>query len=283
MQLAHGGREIFKALAKELNFEVMAPSSIVDKVAQTKPREMTQDDIITCIKSFVAAAKRAYEAEFDGIQLHCAHGYLLSEFLSPYFNKRLDAYGGNPENRFRIVQEIVRGIRDAVGKSYPLTVKLNTGDFVPETPHLTIEEAKIFAKWLVKEGVSAIETSGGCYESALMGNLSPSRVKIKSKEDEAYFLSEAQIIKHEIGKIPTILVGGLRSKEMVEHVLQFVDFVALARPLVQEPDLIIKWRDNISSHSGCISCNRCLMEQGTKGLRCVYLEKKQKQNKSAPV
>ncbi|HUY00035.1 MAG TPA: NADH:flavin oxidoreductase [Candidatus Deferrimicrobium sp.] len=274
-QLAHAGREIFKELAKTL--DVMAPSAIRDQATQVKPREMTQEDIEICIKSFIAGARRAYEAEFDGVQLHVAHGYLLNEFISPHFNHRSDAYGGSLENRFRVIKEILQGIRDEVDKRFPITVKLNTVDFVTE-PQLTIEESTVIAKRMVEEGVVAIETSGGAYESMLLGNFSPTRVNIKSKEDEAYFLPQAEIIKKEIN-VPVILVGGIRSKETVEEVLRVVDFVALSRPLVHEPDLITKWKDNLTSRSGCISCNRCLTEQGDQGLRCVYLEKKQKREK----
>jgi 2,4-dienoyl-CoA reductase-like NADH-dependent reductase (Old Yellow Enzyme family) len=277
VQLAHAGREVLKDVAKDLDMDVMAPSAIMDRVAQVLPREMTQADIEKLVKSFVSGARRGYEAEFDGIQLHCAHGYMLNQFLSPFFNQRSDDYGGSLENRFRIVQKIIQQIHDEIGKEIPITVKLNTQDFVKDSPQLTIDESKILAKWMVeKEGVAAIETSGGTYESMLMGNYSPSRLKIKSKEEEAYFLSEAKIIKKQLGATPVILVGGLRSKEVVESVLKIVDFVAFARPFVYEPDLITKWKGNLSSISGCISCNRCLMDQESNGLHCVYLEKKER-------
>ncbi|MHA1267058.1 MAG: oxidoreductase [Candidatus Helarchaeota archaeon] len=271
-QLAHGGRQVMDRATKKLG--LIAPSPIADATIGIQPREMTQQDIVECVESFITAAQRAYDAGFDGIQLHIAHGYLLSLFLSPYANRRTDEYGGSIENRYRIIHEIIIGIREVV--EFPITAKLNIADFVGGAPQLTVEESKQFAKLLAKDGIAAIETSGGIHESALIGNFTASRTNIKRLEDEAYFLQEATIIKQEIGDIPVILVGGLRSKEKIEEVLQIIDFIALARPFIREPDLITKWLSGHSTKAECISCNRCLFEQKRRGLRCVYLERLQK-------
>jgi len=278
-QIVHGGRQI--SIGRSL-FDLdtkdeiaYAPSPIADKFFKIKPKEMTLEDIKNCVKDFIDATKRVYEAGFDGVQLHCAHGYLLSTFLSPYCNIRKDEYGGSIENRFRIIKEIILGIQDVVDKNFPITAKLNVADFVgPNEPQLRIEESRKYAKMMADLGVGAIETSGGLYESVLYGNFSASRVKIKKSKDEAYFLNEAKIIKKEIGDCPIILVGGIRSLETAEKVLnEGMDFVSMSRPFIREPDLLIKWKNKTSIKSDCISCNRCLLDNSPKGVRCIVLEK----------
>ena len=199
-QIAHGGRQILPYLATDK--DVVAPSPIPDKLMKVIPREMTEVDIMNCIMDFISATIRVYQAGFDGVQLHCAHGYLLSLFMSPYCNIRTDSYGGSIDNRLRIIQKIIIGIQDEIGKEFPIAVKMNVADFVKEEPQLTIDESKIFAKKMVKLGVCAIEPSAGLYETAMIGNFTASRVKIKTEDDEAYFLPEAKIIKKEIGEIP---------------------------------------------------------------------------------
>lgn len=259
-QIAHGGKQLLAYNPK--NFTPLAPSAIKDKLSGIMPKEMSSEEIKETIGDFVQGALRAYESGFDGVQLHVAHGYLLSEFISPYCNKRKDDYGGNIENRFRILNDIITGIQDEIGKDYPIAAKLNVADYVQEEPHLTIEESKIHAKKMSDLGIAAIETSGGLFESAKYGNLTASRTKIKDIKDEAYFFPEAKIIKKEIGDIPIILVGGIRSKEIAEKVLNDgMDFIAMSRPLIREPDLLMKWK-NSAKKSDCISCNRCLFSSG---------------------
>jgi len=284
-QIAHGGRQVVTG-KQFVNLDItdvpsLAPSSIADKLLQIKPKEMTIEEIKNCEKSFIDAARRVYEAGFDGVQLHCAHGYLLSTFLSPYSNIRKDDYGGSIENRFRIIKKIVLGIQDEVGKDFPIIVKLNVADFVgPNETQLRVDESKQYAKMMTDLGICAIETSGGIYETVMYGNLSTSRVKIKNPEDEAYFLNEAKIIKEEVGDCPVILVGGIRSLEVAEKVLnEGIDFISLSRPLIREPDLLIKWRNGTSTKADCISCNRCLLDLSPKGVRCIVLEKLEKKRK----
>ncbi|NHI91217.1 MAG: NADH:flavin oxidoreductase [Candidatus Lokiarchaeota archaeon] len=279
-QIAHGGRQIIGSPQKKL--DIIAPSPIPDKLLKVKPREMTKDDIKNVIQDFISATTRIYQAGLDGVQLHCAHGYLLSLFISPYCNKRSDAYGGNLENRFRILEEIVTGIQDEIGKEFPITVKINVADFVKEDPQLTIDESKILAKKLANLGVAAIEPSAGLYETAMNGNLTAMRTKIRTESDEAYFLPEAKIIKKEIGNVPVILVGGIRSKGVAERILNNgIDFISLSRPLIREPDLITKWKNGTSTKADCISCARCLLSASPKGVQCIPLKKillKQKSN-----
>lgn len=272
-QIAHVGRQKFVSGLKTAN--LIAPSPIMDKTVNIMPKEMTIEDINNCIKGFIDAARRTYEAGFDGVQLHCAHGYLLSEFISPYCNQRKDLYGGSIENRFRIINDIIIGIQDEVDKKFPIISKLNVADFVgPNEPQLRIEESKIFAKIMVDLGVTAIETSGGLMESMLYGDYAASRIKIKKIEDEAYFLEEAKEIKKEIGNFPVILVGGIKSLEVAEKVLhEGMDFIAMSRPFIREPDLIKKWKSGKSKKSECTSCTRCFTDFSPKGVKCVVLEK----------
>lgn len=276
-QIAHGGRQTVPIVSEE----IYAPSPIADKFTHTIPKEMTIEHIKRCVRGFVDAAKRVHEAGFDGVQLQCAHGYLLSQFLSPYCNRRTDSYGGSIENRFRIIEEIITGIQDELNKTYPITAKLNMADFVIENPQLTIEESKIFAKMMVDLGISAIEVSGALMESILYeGNLGTSRFKISKIEDEAYFLNEAKTIKNEIGETPVILVGGIRSLEVVNKVLEEgIDFVALSRPFIREPDLITKWKNGLSDKADCISCNSCYRYDKPKGNKCEVLKRLERKKK----
>ncbi|MHA1783654.1 MAG: NADH:flavin oxidoreductase [Candidatus Helarchaeota archaeon] len=278
-QIAHGGRQIIGSHLK--NIDVVAPSNIPDRLVNVIPREMTEEDIAKCVDDFVKATQRAYEAGFDGVQLHCAHGYLLSLFLSPYCNKRTDSYGGSVENRFKIVEDIILGIHDEIDKNFPIIAKLNVSDFVQDEEQLTIDESKQHAKRMVDLGIQAIEPSGGLYETAMYGNLTAMRTKIKTEKDEAYFLPEAKIIKKEIGNVPVILVGGIRSMKVAERVInEKIDFISMSRPFIREPDLITKWMNGISKKSDCISCGRCLLEMKPRGVTCIPLARlKRKMNR----
>ena len=268
-QIVHGGRQ---SLEKEA--DPMAPSPISDKFMKRKAREMNDEDLKTLVKDFIGATKRAYNAEFDAVQLHLAHGYLLSLFLSPYANKRTDSYGGSIENRVRIIEEIITGIQDEVGKSFPIAIKVNFCDFVKDPNQLTIDESKIMIKKMTDLGVAAVEPSGGFYESAMHGNVTAMRVKIRTKEDEAYFLPEAKIIKKEIGDVPVMVVGGIRSLEIAENIInEGLDFVSISRPLIREPDLIKKWKEGTSDKADCISCGRCLLEMTARAVECLPLKK----------
>jgi 2,4-dienoyl-CoA reductase-like NADH-dependent reductase (Old Yellow Enzyme family) len=157
-QLAHCGRQTTKDMA---GGTPLAPSSRGrDPVNFVKPREMTEGDIMKTVKAFGAAAQRAVEAGADGVQLHGAHGYLISEFLSPFFNIRTDEWGGSDENRFRFLREIVQEIKSGVPDGFPVLVKLNSNDYTPKegvTPSLAAQ----YAEWLTQLGVDGIEVSCG--------------------------------------------------------------------------------------------------------------------------
>jgi len=247
--------------------------SCLDKEGLHHPcREMSIEDIKRTIHAFVKGAVRAREAGFDAVQLHGAHGYLLSQFLSPFFNKRDDLYGGPLENRARIIFEIIEGIRKEVGKDYPLFIKINCDDFLEKG--LKKQEAVDLCVMLEQRGIDAIEISGG---TKFSGKFLPVRKgDLKSTEDEVYYKDAASMIKKRL-KIPLILVGGIRSFEVAESCVKnnLADFIALSRPLICEPDLIKRWKEGDRRRSECKSDNLCFRPafEG-KGIFCVRKERK---------
>jgi 2,4-dienoyl-CoA reductase-like NADH-dependent reductase (Old Yellow Enzyme family) len=207
LQLAHGGCYAPTALTGQ---EVAGPSRN-DSDLFPKCREMTLLEIQKVVEAFGKAAGRAKKAGFDGVQLHAAHGYLLSEFLSPFFNKRTDSYGGSIENRARVLLEALRAVRNEVGEEYSVLVKINSEDFVEGG--LTQDEMLQVCAMLEKAGVDAIEMSGGtifasgAYSSCRMGALD-------SPEKEVYYKDAAARFKEKIS-VPLILVGGIRSARSI--------------------------------------------------------------------
>ena len=268
-QLAHGG---YYAHPKLIGKTPKAPSDA--RVLSNTPREeMTPDDIQQVIKSFEAAAQRAKDAGFDGVQIHSAHGYLLSEFLSPAFNHRTDEYGGDIHNRTRAHMAVLQGIRQVVGEDYPVLIKINCQDFIENG--LSAEESLQAAKMLAAEGIDAVELSGGILSSP---KLSPSRLGIKSEDQEAYFQDDARKFKSQID-VPLILVGGNRSFKVAEGLVQdgVADYISMSRPFIREPDLINRWKSGNLSKAACVSDNMCF-GPGSKGqgIYCVTQEREKR-------
>ena len=266
IQLAHAG---YFANAKLTGQTPMAPSN-AEGFAKGPRQEMTADDIQGVVKAYGAAAKRAQTAGFDGVQIHSAHGYLLSQFLSPAFNHRKDEYGGGIDNRARALVEVLREIRQAVGREYPVLVKMNCQDFIDNG--LQPEDSLQAGKLLVENGIDAIELSGGVLISP---KLSPSRMGLKSEEKEAYFQNEARAFKEEI-KVPLILVGGNRSFQVAERLVNegTADYISICRPLIREPGLINRWKSGDLSKATCVSDNMCFMPaMKGKGIYCLTEEK----------
>jgi len=266
MQLVHGGRQ---AEAGGARFgETIAPSAVPDVVNDLTPREMEVDDILATIMDFVLAARRAKAAGFDGVQLHIAHGFLLSSFISPYTNRRKDEWGGSVENRARIIVEILRSINDKVGADFPVIAKMNgTDGFAQEGKGLQISDAADIAKVLAAEGLKAIEVSAGIGEAELKS----SKTGNFDGESEGYLLDLAVRVKAEVD-IPVISVGGFRTKAVMEAALKDgkCDMIAMSRPLIREPDLVEKFRTGKANRAECISCNKCFDETGVK---CNYKPK----------
>jgi len=269
VQLAHAGQ---KGIAKD-EYSAVGPADLVEAGVQ-KASAMTIDDIKRTVIDFGHAAERAVKSGFDGIQIHAAHGYLLSQFLSPHYNKRSDSYGGNLENRARLLLEVYQEIRQRVGKSFPVMAKINSEDFLENG--MTVEETIKVAHMLEDHGMDAIEMSGGTFES---GKLIPSRVGTsKSEEREVYYRKAAENFKKEIS-IPLILVGGFLSFNVVEEVVAsgLADYVSLSRPLIREPNLVGRWAGGDRTKAACISCNKCFSTLSTKEALHCAVEKNIKQ------
>jgi 2,4-dienoyl-CoA reductase-like NADH-dependent reductase (Old Yellow Enzyme family) len=263
-QLAHGGVNSNAALS---GFEPLGPTAM-ENGRDEKVREMTQQDIALLVESFAAAARRAVEAGFDGVQIHSAHAYCLGEFLSPYYNKRTDRYGGSVENRARALVEVYRAIRETVGKEYPVVGKINADDFIDGglTPSMMVDTAAL----MESEGLDAMEVSGGGgpvarYSSHRLG-------EPRTPEEEVYYKDAARLYKSRIKKMPLILVGGIRSLEVSQQILRdgLADMISLSRPLICEPGLVNRWASGDLRRSLCVSCEGCGKMAGSgKGLRCV--------------
>lgn len=246
MQLSHAGRF---SISKMTGQRTLVVSAVPGKAYH----EITDGDIQELVAAFAAGAARAKAAGFDGVQIHSAHGYFLSQFLSPVFNRRRDSYGGSIENRSRIHREVYKAIRDTVGEDYPVLMKLNCRDFADDG--LTVDESLQVARMLADQGLDAIELSGGLLTNK---KLSPIRTGIKTEEDEAYFSPEARRFKDI--NIPLILVGGIRSFSVAERLVkdEVADYISMSRPLIREPDLINRWKSGDYSKSKCISDNSCM-------------------------
>jgi len=270
LQVSHAG---FFANSKVTGITPICPSAL-EGMVKTPRKEMSRQDIREVIQAFGAAAMRARETGFDGVQIQAAHGYLLSQFLSPKLNRRSDDYGGAIGNRARALLEVFRAIRGAVGRDYPVLAKLNSQDFVDGG--LTLEDSLQVGLMLEDEGIDAIELSGGLPISRELGMI---RKGIISEDREAYFKGEARAFKEKLS-VPLILVGGIRSFQVAKRLVKegVADYLSMSRPFIREPDLINRWRDGDLRKSTCISENSCLTAAiGGEGIYCVT-EKNQQEN-----
>lgn len=232
VQLNHPGKQTPKFLCKN----PIAPSSIplrppLDKLFNT-PKELDESSIQDIIHRFAFAAKTCKESGFDGVQIHGAHGYLVSQFLNSEHNQRTDRWGGSLENRMRFVMEVYSAIRNAVGEKFPIGIKINTADF--QKGKFSHQESIEIAQKLSEVGIDLIEISGGSYESPVMVNGTKSE---STKKREAYFLEYARDIKQKIS-CPLMVTGGFRTPELMEEAIESeeMDIVGLARPLAINPD-----------------------------------------------
>jgi 2,4-dienoyl-CoA reductase-like NADH-dependent reductase (Old Yellow Enzyme family) len=273
LQVVHAGGQ---TSSDTIGRQPLAPSAVEVEQFPDKPAEMTQQDINDIVAAFGQAARRAKEYGFDAVQLHGAHGYLINQFLSPLTNRRQDSYGGSTENRCRFLMEVYRAVRDTVGTDYPVMVKLNGADFLDGG--LVAEDAVYAATLLDKEGIDAIEVSGGTPAS---GAQNPIRIKIKTADQEAYNLDLARKVKNAVA-CPVMVVGGFRSIEVIEAALQDgnMDYISLARPLVREPALAKRWQEGDTRPAQCISCNGCF-KPGLKGEGIYCVVQKKEDEKSA--
>ena len=255
IQIVHCGRS---ALVSSDCPVPISPSALPIPGTKMSSKAMSDEEIRRIIKDFVKAVSRVRRSDADGAQLHLAHGFLLSEFISPYLNRREDDWGGDTERRIRIVVEILRKARKE-NPGFPIAVKMNVTDGVEGG--IDLKEAVKIAKILDREGIDAIETSGGIDEA-------PQEItcqKVTRPEEEAYFKQFSRDIKRAVG-CPVILVGGLRSLSVMEDIVSegYADMVSLSRPLIREPNLVKKFMSGRSKTAMCVSCNKCFDVDGVK-------------------
>jgi len=295
LQIAHCGRQTD---SNTTGFIKVAPSAIRDKYyKESVPKELEDEEIEEIINNFVNAIVRAKSSGFDGVQLHCAHGYLLSSFLSPYMNKRNDKWGGSLENRYRIIGKIFSKARSKVG-DYPIFVKINGSDFSNNGNNIkdVIETAKL----LEKSGCSGIEVSCGIVEDGfntsrcsnipikailkfshpfnlynifikkIVSLIAPLIIKTY-KPINNYNVEAAGQIKKNV-KIPIIAVGGIRNFEYMNEIItkEVVDYISMSRPFIIEPNIVEKFRDKKQADSKCIECNYCLLAVEKVPVKCFY-------------
>ncbi|MFC1819478.1 NADH:flavin oxidoreductase [Thermodesulfobacteriota bacterium] len=269
LQISHAG---YTAHPKLIRQSPLALSN-VEGFAKGERREMSIPQIEDLVKAFSEAGRRARDAGFDGVQIHSAHGYLLSQSLSPAFNKREDQYGGSLENRARLILEVLTTLRAILGTDYPILVKMNSEDFIDEG--LTQDDALQVGRRLQEGGIDAIEVSGG---TPFSGQLGSSRVKISSEEKEAYFRKAGKRFRESL-QVPIILVGGIRSFTLAEKMLNegVADYFSMSRPFIREPNLIKRWMSGDLRRATCVSDNQCFRQvMAGKGIGCVAEEKQRK-------
>ncbi|HBH89514.1 NADH:flavin oxidoreductase/NADH oxidase family protein [Ponticaulis sp.] len=238
MQINHPGRQMPGSLGQQ----AIAPSAVgLDLGAQSgrfpPPRAMTPEDIADIKECFTNTALLAETAGFSGVQIHAAHGYLLSQFLSPLVNKREDEWGGALENRARLLLDIVKSIRAAVRPDFAVTVKINSADF--QRGGFSEDDARQVVEWLNPLGVDLIELSGGSYEApAMMGTARDDRTLAR----EAYFLEFATEIR-KVANMPIMVTGGIRRIEVANAVIESgVDMAGIATAIAICPDLPNRWQ-----------------------------------------
>ncbi|EMP55287.1 FMN oxidoreductase [Marinobacter santoriniensis NKSG1] len=240
VQLNHPGKQS----PRMLNPDPVSPSAIpFRKELQgmfATPRELTPAEIEDIVERFARGAAVAKKAGFDGVQIHGAHGYLVSQFLSPHHNQRTDEWGGSAEKRRRFVLAVYRAIREACGPDFNVGIKLNSADF--QRGGFTEEESLAVIDSLASEGIDLVEISGGNYENPAMAKGGDSgRVKESTRAREAYFLAFAEQVRARVA-VPLMVTGGFRTAEGMAQALESgaTDLVGLARPLVVEPDLPLR-------------------------------------------
>ncbi len=265
MQLAHGG---CNASTKITGKPAVGPSP--ERPGKQPCVQLSINEINQLTKDFARAAGIAKKAGFDGIQIHAAHGYLLSQFLSRYFNKRNDQYGGSHHNRVRFLIETLIAIRQEVGPDYPVLVKINADDTLPDgvIPTEMVKTAII----LEQNGIDAIELSGGCKDGK---HLPARKAGQDNSRNNVYYLEAARLFKQYVS-VPLILVGGIRSLEMAKYLVenQIADYIAMSRPFIREPNLVQRWQEGDLRPSGCHSENFCYkpIHEGN-GVSCPMIKK----------
>lgn len=256
LQIAYGGTKTTHNLEGRTIF---APSDVPERSTGTSGKPMSKEEIDYIVCAFGSAAKRAKDSGFDGVEIHAAHTYLINQFLSPYYNRRTDEYGGSLENRMRFLVEIYNEMRKQTGEEFPILVKLTASEFFEGG--LTFDETRKMCKTLEGIGVDGLEISGNIHGKAqtVVGRTFDGHEIQKA----GYFSEYGKIISHEVG-IPVITVGGLLDPYHIEAMLNEtgIDFFGLSRPLLAEPHLFKRWKSGDRKPAKCIRCSKCRTPEG---------------------
>lgn len=268
MQLAYGGTKTTHNVGERV---IYAPSEVCEKGTQTLGKAMTKDEIDYIIQAFAQASRRAQESGFDGVEIHAAHTYLINQFLSPYYNRREDKYGGSLDNRMRLLLEIYAEIRKVVGDEYPILVKLTASEFFEGG--LTFDETRIVCQKLEAIGVDAIIISGNIHGKA--NTMIGEAFDGYTLQQEGYFHEYGHIISEEVN-VPVITVGGLTDIDAIEEIANNtnIQYFALSRPLLSEPHLIKRWKEGNRAPVECERCSKCRTKRGNF---CVVNKKRKSQ------
>ncbi|MFC1874164.1 NADH:flavin oxidoreductase [Chloroflexota bacterium] len=251
-QILHGG---WQCRPEVTGSQPVGPTAILNPNTGLQVRELSGDEILELIESFVQAARRIIEAGFDAVQVHSAHSWLLSSFLSPVTNRRSDKWGGSTVKRSEFLRLICQGIRNLAGPNYPIFIKLGFRDYHPYGK--TLSEGIEIARLLESDGIDAFELSEGL--EAEWGN------HIRPDAIQPYYLRECRVARQALSR-PLFLVGGMRNLNDMQAVLDegTADAVSMCRPFIRDPHIIRKFREGLTDSSDCNSCNECctLMLQG---------------------
>ncbi|HSJ59481.1 MAG TPA: NADH:flavin oxidoreductase [Anaerolineae bacterium] len=268
MQINHAGRQVDPVLGLQPLAPSTVPSPAPQGFAAARPaREMSHADIVTAVDAFGHAARRARSAGFDAVQIHAAHGYLVSQFLSPHTNRRTDAWGGDFERRLKFLAAVCEAVRGQVGRDYPVFVKLGMVDNLERLPGgLTLDDGARIVGRLAALGLDAVEVSSG--DGGGTTNFSIRR-GVGRRHPEAYFRSLARRARAATS-LPVILVGGLRTRTTIDEVLASgdADFIAMCRPLIREPHLPRRLLAGEATAAACASCGRCWPSRMGEGIAC---------------
>jgi 2,4-dienoyl-CoA reductase-like NADH-dependent reductase (Old Yellow Enzyme family) len=262
MQIVHGGRQCKPESVKT----TMAPSAVPDPTWKITPREMSEPEIVDMIEAFGQAARRVKAASFDAVQVHAAHGYLISEFNSAHTNRRTDAWGGTLEKRMRFIREVLARTRTEVGDDFPILTKINCDDCLPDG--LTPEECAAICRALIEDGIDGIELSAWMAEADPA--VAPSRKVDPAPANEGYYLSAARKVRKEVpAGVPLGVCGGFRSVEVMNRMIQEegFDFLSASRPFIAEPDLFRRFEAG-QTRAACNSCDECIEGDRTPVLHC---------------
>lgn len=243
MQINHPGRQA----GFTFGLTPLAPSAVALNMPgkpSEPPRAMTEEEILDVVRRFAHVARVARDTGFTGVQIHSAHGYLLSQFLSPISNRRVDAWGGSLENRARALLETVRAVRKSVGADFPVAVKLNSADF--QKGGFDNDECLQVVRWLGQEKIDLLEISGGNYEQVSMlglgeGTSHSPGARESTRQREGYFLDYAKRIRP-VATMPLMITGGMRSRAAMVDALAAggLDVIGIGRPLCVDPELCHK-------------------------------------------